>query len=329
MTTSFAALVSPDQQTLIAISNLAPHSPFDAPAYAEALAERGVTPCALILLDGQQIVSGCLAALAGSKWNRRLEINSAPHLAAAELFWDGVGDFCRSQRVCDLDVQSFAAISPDMPHFDAVMSERSRSEFVVDLTTENRIATYSKNHKRSINKATKAGVSVTRSDTLDAYKVHVEMMRASMARRSNRGEKVLVPSVQDFDYCLLRTGAGELFQATQGDRIVASILILKAAASGYYHSAGTLPEGMQLGASPFLINEVARMLAASGMQTFNLGGVDPGADGLRRFKSGFGAYEVKLRAARFSMIKPWHRTLRRVARKFKIAPEVLLSKVRS
>ena len=286
-------------------------------------------PCALVLLEDQQVIGGCLAALAGSKWNRRLEIFSAPHVEFPAVFWNGVSDFCRSQGVCDLDVQTFAADSPDMPQFDNVLSERARSEFVADLTKDNRVATYSKNHRRSINKAVKAALELACSNTLDDYKVHVQLMHASMTRRSNRGEKVLMPSAQDFDYCLLNCGAGELFQATLDGRILASILILKSATTGYYHSAGTLPDGMQLGASPFLINEVAKTLSESGLQFFNLGGVDPGADGLRRFKSGFGAEEIELTAACYSMISPLDRALRTVARKAKALPQAVIAALRS
>ena len=67
MTPTFSAVVSPDAQLLNAIGALAPQSPFDTPAYASALSDGGASPCALVLLEDQQITGGCLAALAGNR----------------------------------------------------------------------------------------------------------------------------------------------------------------------------------------------------------------------------------------------------------------------
>ena len=326
MTSRFSAVKSPNSQLLAQISALAPQSPFDTPAYAAALSARHAVPCALLLQEEQQITGGCLAALAGRKWNRRLEIFSAPCLTSPATFWDGVIDFCRSHDICDLDVQTFAAISPDMPHLDSILSKRERSEYIIDLSAGDYVGSYSKNHKRSINKANKSFLRISSGNALGNYKEHVKLMRESMTRRSERGESVPIPSAQDFDFALIRSGAGQLFQATLDSRVLASILILKSATTGYYHSAGTSPEGMHLGASPFLISEVAKILSESNFKSFNLGGVDPGADGLRRFKSGFGAEEIKLVAACFSMISPLYRALRLAARKAKAVPRTLLAK---
>lgn len=323
MTPVFDAVLSPGGELLNEISALSPQSPFDTPAYGAALAARNADVCALLLKDGNQLVNGCLAALAGSRWNRRLEIFTTPALQEPEIFWDGVAAFCREHKVCDLDLQTFASVSPSMPAFDHQLSERERSEYVADLAEDDLFESCSNNHRRSIRKARKAGLELTRSDSLDDYRTHIQLMRASMTRRSTRGEKVPMPSADDFDYALLQQGAGELFQARSSDDVLASMLVLKSSESGYYQSAGTMPEGMKLGASPFLISEVANLLAAAGYRTFNLGGVDPGADGLRRFKAGFGTREVRLTAARYSMISPLNRAVRSVARGVKAVPGFL------
>jgi lipid II:glycine glycyltransferase (peptidoglycan interpeptide bridge formation enzyme) len=328
MTPIFDAVLSPDSELLAQISSLSPQSPFDTPAYGAALAARNADACALLLKNGNQPVNGCLAALAGSRWNRRLEIFTTPALDEPDIFWDGVAAFCRDHKVCDLDLQTFASVAPSMPTFDHQLSERERSEYVADLGADGLFESCSNNHKRSIRKARKAGLEVARSDSLDDYQTHIKLMRASMTRRSTRGEKVPMPSADDFDFALLRQGAGELFQARSSASVLASMLVLKSSEGGYYQSAGTIPEGMKLGASPFLISEVANLLAAEGYRTFNLGGVDPGADGLRRFKAGFGTREVRLTAARYSMISPLNRTARGVARGLKAVPGYLVNLVR-
>jgi lipid II:glycine glycyltransferase (peptidoglycan interpeptide bridge formation enzyme) len=95
---------------------------------------------------------------------------------------------------------------------------------------------------------------------------------------------------------LTGSGAGELFQVTAGGRILSSILVLLAARGGYYHSAGTRPEGMSCGASHFLVSEIAAALQAAGLTRFNLGGVSGTGTGLEQFKHGFGTTRVELQA---------------------------------
>jgi hypothetical protein len=324
VTTYFEAVVLPEDGLLADISLLSPGSPFNTPAYALALSSRNAEPCALTLRNGDGLVAGCLSSLAGSRWNKRLEIFTAPDIDDPDVFWEGVATFCRDKGVCDLDVQSFASSSPTMPTYEKQLRGHARSEYIIDLASDSLLVSFSKRHKGSIKKAQKLGMEVTRSDSLNDYKVHVEMMRASMTRRSNRGENVTMPSARAFDFALLHHGAGELFQARLNERVIASMLVLKARNSGYYYSAGTSPEGMKLGASPFLIGGVAQVLAESGYRYFNLGGVDPGADGLRRFKEGFGAIEVRLTTATYSMISPVNRALRTCARRIKSVPQALM-----
>jgi hypothetical protein len=51
---------------------------------------------------------------------------------------------------------------------------------------------------------------------------------------------------------------------------------------------------MKIGASHWLISEIAGVLRASGTRCFNLGGVSERGSGLEQFKSGFGARRVDL-----------------------------------
>jgi GNAT superfamily N-acetyltransferase len=84
------------------------------------------------------------------------------------------------------------------------------------------------------------------------------------------------------------------------------VLLLRAATSGYYQSAGTSPEGMAIGASQFLIHAVAQALRAEGASTFNLGGADDGSS-LARFKAGFGARCIALPSAQCYVGPRWRR----------------------
>ena len=323
-----AILHSADRGSFAEISALSPHSPFNTLEYASALHARGAEPYGMALIRGGRIAGGFVAAITGKKWNRTLKIYSVQHLAAPEVFWTGVSRFCADQNVCGVDVQTFASVDPSMPDFDTRLSSRQRSEFIIDLTSENFRDHYGRSHKQRLKKAAKAGFNITRSREFSDYEVHVRMMQASVTRRRDRGESVPTATVRDFDYALLDTGLGELIQASLDGQVLSSMLLLRAAASGYYHSSGTSQEGMHLDASRYLISEVAGILAVEGRRTFNLGGVDPGAEGLRSYKSGFGAAEVELKAEAFSTISPLARTLRNTLRTVARAPHHLLGLIR-
>ncbi len=120
-----------------------------------------------------------------------------------------------------------------------------------------------------------------------------------MSRRAERGEDVSVHHNEARPLALLNSGLGELFQATYRDRVLSSMLILRSRQGAYWQSAGTLPEGLKLGASPFLLSRVAAILKSEGAHVFNLGGATDDNLGLRSFKAGFGAREVALQAASF------------------------------
>ena len=301
MSYSFAVDDRPGEEPLASVAALSPHSPFNTPAYAAALnSSAGRTWLMTLERDGETI-AGCLAKLGGGRWNQTLEIFCVPSLESPDVFWKGVAERCRSAGIRELSAQTFASLEPSMPGLDGRLTSRDRFEFLLDLDDVGDISGYSKNHRRSIRKAEKAGLVVESSKDFDDYAVHVDLMRQSMVRRERRGEDVTLPSQRDFDFALLDSGAGLLFQARRDGETLASILILLSSNSGYYQSAGTSPEGMSIGASPFLIHAVASALAERGLGTLNLGGVDPGADGLRRFKSGFGSREIALRAETYAM----------------------------
>ena len=116
-----------------------------------------------------------------------------------------------------------------------------------------------------------------------------------------RGEAVALLQEAAPLLALLRAGAGVLFQAMQGETVLSSALILLSRGGGYDQTTGTSPEGMELGASQFLIFEIAETLRRQGFTAFNLGGIAGQNPGLHTFKSGFGPIERRLEAARFAL----------------------------
>jgi lipid II:glycine glycyltransferase (peptidoglycan interpeptide bridge formation enzyme) len=170
---------------------------------------------------------------------------------------------------------------------------------VLDLERDDILEGASSQHRRNISRARKAGLSIMRAREAAACARHLELMDASLDRRANRGEEVNAGPQNARPMALLNSRAGELFHAMHGERILSSILVLQSSRGAYYESAGTSPEGMKIGASPFLICGVAAILKSEGVRVFNLGGATAENPGLVRFKAGFGTREVALEAASF------------------------------
>lgn len=88
---------------------------------------------------------------------------------------------------------------------------------------------------------------------------HARMMEHSRDRRVARGEQISASDTKEH-WAHLESGAGQLFQALHNGRVASSILVLRSAHTAYFHSAGTSPRGMRIGASHFLIYDVCREL---------------------------------------------------------------------
>jgi hypothetical protein len=89
-------------------------------------------------------------------------------------------------------------------------------------------------------------------------------MALSMTRRRVRGEQVSDHMTNQLAEvtALAQGGAGEVFQAVADGQVLSSILVLQSVRGGYYHSAGTSPEGMACGASHLLVHDIAVTLQA-------------------------------------------------------------------
>lgn len=314
MSGTFEAHVAPDERRIAEVAERNPRSPFEGVEYAAVRAALGETPCLFGLRSDGRLVAGCLAFLRGGAFSRRVEIKTVPRLPQDEPFWSGVRRFCRRHRVWELSVQSFAAEAVPVPKLPRELRRRERCEYLLDLSAADVPGALSTNHRRAVKRAERAGLGLRRSREASAADVHLALIGASLARRRERGEAVAAPRGGALVRELVRSGLGELFQSLEGATVLASVLVLRRSGVAYYQSAGTSPDGMGKGASPWLVREIAARLRADGDRIFNLGGAGPDNPGLQRFKSGFGASEVRLEAASFSTAPALARALRDAAR---------------
>jgi ribosomal protein S18 acetylase RimI-like enzyme len=296
-----------DEATAGALAAAMPDNPFATSAYAESRRRVGYSTWVLAWHDDAgQLALGCLALLTTGLLNRTLELPSLPAADAASPFWTGLTAFCRQQRVTMLELDTFgSAPGVEIPPIGSRCTRRDRQEFVVDLSVDP-TSQLGSNHKRNVKKAQKAGVQVHRTRSVDALAAHHALMSSSLDRRRSRGESVSHDAESNDHRAFLESGVGELFQALAGETVLSSVLVLRAATSGYYQSAGTSPDGMAVGASHFVIHAIAQALKTEGAQTFNLGGADEGSS-LARFKEGFGARRVALPSAQCNVGPRWRR----------------------
>lgn len=299
MNLQFCSAPGPPASLIEQVAACNPTNPFCTSEYVSASESLAEEACFVGLCRGSEVVSGCIGFLSGLFLRRSLVIHSLPSLPSPEIFWQGLLELCAELKVWRLQIDTYASPVSDIPQLPGELSRWARWEYVLDLERADVLEGASSQHRRNISRATKAGLYIRRTRETSAFAQHAELMNASMERRAKRGEEVETGGPGARPLALLTSGSGELFQAVKEDRVLSSILVLRSSQGGYYQSAGTLPEGMKLGASPFMVSSVAAILKQEGARVFNLGGATADNPGLRRFKAGFGASEVTLQAASF------------------------------
>jgi hypothetical protein len=293
----FDADESPDQEGWEELAAHAPGNPFYTRAYAEARMALGWRPWIVAVRSEGGLVSGCPAFVRSGYLSTLIELPSMPSCPPAG-FWDGLIAWCRRQRASRLEVNSFGSEGAGIPALTTEQTRRIRCEYRWDLGEDGRSG-LSTNHRRNIKRGGQANLALRQVADVGGCERHADLMASSMDRRRGRGEEIATARQVQFDEAsaLVRHGAGRLFQATDaGGAALSSILVLLAGEGAYYHSAGTSPEGMKIGASHWLVYEIAGVLRASGARGFILGGVSERGSGREQFKSGFGARRVDLEA---------------------------------
>ncbi len=303
---SFSATPDPKAARLAELAKRHPTNPFATEAFAHAQHSLG-RRCLLLEVAASDHTIGCLAFTHGRAWlSRRLWIPSLPALPAAarEAFGQGVQQLASDLAVAHLEADTFASPAGSTLAAIGLASRRARVEHVVSLDPQRELD-LAHSHRRHVAKAAKQGLRLVRSANPDDVIHLLAATRSSMTRRSLRGESVPEGSEGGVARALLAAGAAELVMVLEGQAPRSVMLALRAAEGAYYHSAGTFPEGMRQGASPFLIAELSAQLAPEGVSTFNLGGASEDAEGLYRFKRGFGGELVSTEAASWMRGPAW------------------------
>lgn len=289
--------VQPAVEQLTALARLYPHSPFCTPEYATARARLGERSVLMGRMQGGSLQWGSVGFISRTGWFRTLDVPSF-HSIDDGKGWVELLRRARGQIIGRASLNTYASRAGVIPPLPWATDRRRRVEHVLDLRQPIRL---SPQHSRAVKKAVTAGASLVRLRTADAAVAHQRLVNASLSRRLQRGEAVEFVQA-DEARMLLAVGAGEVVQAIVAGEAVSSVLLLYSATSAYYHSAGTSPAGMDIGASPFLISRCARLVMEDGRSSFNIGDATEDNPGLLRFKRGFGGDEVLLEAATIGLL---------------------------
>jgi hypothetical protein len=296
----------------------APLNPFCNAGFFKAMRRLGSDPWIAGMREGDQLLSAAGLFLRRGRLNSMLEITSLPAAAKTEEFWYGLFRFSAEHGITQIEANSYASPSMDIPMLKYELERRDRHEYVLDLPGFS-VDHMSSNHRRNIQKAKAAGLMIKRSVDRDACREHVRLINLSHDRRRRRGEEIAGGPNMDELLPFLDFGCGELFQAVTATSFLSSVLVLRSSSAAYYQSAGTAPEGMASGASHFLINRIAWQLREEGLTTFNLGGA-PVDSSLARFKSGFGTTVVPLTSVSLYVGQVWRHKLTTLVRLARQSP---------
>jgi hypothetical protein len=307
----FELIRLPEDAGFQQLADCNPENPFATPAFARGQLHLGFTPCLAGIWAGNELQTGCIASFKKGRLSGSLEIRFLPDLPDNSPFLPGLVTACKAMRVWDLTVYAVTAKSNPVPALGRVTFEERGTEFHLRLGDTPDPACMSSNHRRNLTKAEKSGVTLHRSVSPVAIAPHVTLMNLSMERRTVRGEEVSANIREFYFRQMLVSGAAEFFQARAPDgTMLSSIFLLRSASGAYYQSAGTSPQGMSLGASPFLIWRAAELLRREGVTCFSIGGTTHDNEGLLRFKNSFGGVPLPFQEQTFSLAHPILRRLR-------------------
>ena len=183
---------------------------------------------------------------------------------------------------------------------------RARDEYIVPLDPmETRMwEKLATGHRRQVKKGDRSGwrIECPQGDEARSLLMLVQEVAARRAAARGSGFAVSVPKLARPESVSSAWGA-TVFAAWRDSTPLAAALVGWANGRAFYVMGGSTPAGYECGSSVWLHWRIACRLAATGLNTYNLGGAsaaaaspsDP-AHGLYRFKMGFGARVVACRS---------------------------------
>jgi Acetyltransferase (GNAT) domain len=155
--------------------------------------------------------------------------------------------------------------------------------------------------RRAVRKAEKSSLQIESSQSVEAveafYDLHVQTRR----------KHGLPPQPKSFFHGihnhLLTNGLGQIILAKKGGQTLAASIFLCYGRRALFKFGASNPAGQSLRANNLVMWHAMKHFAKQGISTLDLGRCSINNEGLRRFKSGFGARESQIHYYRFNYSK--------------------------
>jgi lipid II:glycine glycyltransferase (peptidoglycan interpeptide bridge formation enzyme) len=155
--------------------------------------------------------------------------------------------------------------------------------------------------KRNIRKAQREGVTIARSRELDAVRTFYQM---HCLTRKKHGAPPQPASFFErlYDH-VIRPGHGQVILAAHLGRIIAGAVYLHFGREAVYKFGASDSAHLHLRPNDLIMWEAIRGYGEAGYARFCFGRTEPDNEGLRQFKSGWGAEEKTVRYFRYDIRK--------------------------
>ena len=153
-------------------------------------------------------------------------------------------------------------------------------------------------HKRNIRKAKKMGVEVTICDSVESMK---EFYRLNLITRKRHGlPPQPVSFFKNIHRFVIEKKRGLLLIARHQKKVIAGALCLHFGDKAVYKYAASDKQCQHLRANNLVIWKTLEHYCQQGYDSFHFGRTDQGHNGLRQFKSGWGAKEQRVNYYQYS-----------------------------
>jgi hypothetical protein len=296
MIKKFFVEADPSDSNCDMLAELQPTIPYYTSQYKIAIQESGKKVYLIGVEADGKLLFGCLAEMHSGRISRELGIQSTPG-DADHYFWDGMREFCKSQKITHLYLGTVGT-APQIPQLGEILAEKGRSEYWVDLKVDNLKKLMKGEQRRIYNRGIEAGLEVRQVSSDEALETHRQLARFSLDRRRHRGESIPMYSRTAMMEALINSGVGRVYECILNDVVLGSVIITISKSGVHGYSAGYSAEGLKAGAGVFLNHTTFNILKDEGKVLFNLGDAPPGS-GLAHFKKSVGGVPMPSRSIKF------------------------------
>ncbi|MEK3965224.1 GNAT family N-acetyltransferase [Paenibacillus sp. FSL H7-0323] len=218
--------------------------------------------------------------------------NLPPGAERSELyqqFSETFTDYCREKKIMTEFVRFHPLIGNATEYQSGLTTEWNRNTIYIDLTVGSEselIRHYGSNHKRNIHKLKSAPFTIRNSNLKDRIESFSELYYGTL-NDLQADSFYYFPKKFIEDTSHLLEGRVELFEAMDGEKTVATSIVLHERPWMHYHLCGWDRAYLQWSPTKLLIHAAAKWGMENGFECFHLGGGYKGNDDLFQFKHRF------------------------------------------